>query len=39
MAEMDEMNDEPDPAVASKFLGRTLDSLNEVIQICVNNGF
>lgn len=39
MAEIDEMNDEPDPAVASKFLGRTLDSLNEVIQICKNNGF
>lgn len=39
MAEVDEMNDEPDPAVISKFLRRALDSLNEVIQICVNNGF
>ena len=39
LAEIDELNDEPDPSVVSKYLGRTIDSLNEVIQICKNNGF
>jgi len=37
-AEIDEANDEPDAAAAQKFLTRTIESLDEVISICQNNG-
>ena len=37
-AEIDEANEEPDPAVAKKFLTRAIESLDEVISICQNNG-
>jgi hypothetical protein len=39
VAELDEENEEPNVAEASKYAARALDSLDEVIAICRSNGF